>query len=271
MRVQTKKAFQKRVYKHFREHARDFPWRRTKDPYHILVSEIMLQQTQAGPRTVGKYQVFLEAFPTLRDLAKAPLSHVLTLWQGLGYNRRAKALRDTARIIVETHNGKIPHDQEKLEALPGVGPYTAAAIRAFAFNETAIVIETNIRTAFIHHFFKDGNEVHDKDIIPLVETVLDHKNPRDWYQALMDYGSMLKREKGNASRKSKHYVRQSPFRGSSRHIRGDIIKLLVNETKLTSSALAKRSNHDPKDVTQQLHRLVEEGLVARIGRTFVLT
>ena len=271
MSARTREAFRQRVYAHFHIHGRDFPWRMTRNPYEILVSEIMLQQTQAGPRTIGKYEAFLERFPTVDDLAAASLAEVLAVWQGLGYNRRAKALQESARAIVEQHDGMVPRTSAELEALPGVGPYTAAAVLAFAFNTPSIVLETNVRTAFIHDFFKEEGVVHDRDIIPLIEATLDRDNPRVWYQALMDYGASLKKEKGNASRRSKHYVKQTPFKGSSREVRGAIIRLLVQETKLSAHALATRSNHDIADITTQLTRLVAEGLVRKQGRSFVLT
>lgn len=269
-RAHAREAFRARVYQHFYAHGRCFPWRMTRNPYRILVSEIMLQQTQAGARTVGKYEAFLERFPTVHDLAAASLSEVLALWQGLGYNRRAKALRDSARDIVERHGGRVPRARADLEALPGVGPYTAAAVLVFAFNQPSVVLETNIRTAFIHDFFKEGGAVHDKDIIPLVEATLDRNNPRQWYQVLMDYGASLKKKKGNASRRSAHYAKQSPFKGSARQVRGSIIRLLVRETKLTARALAARGNYTTEEIAAQLARLTEEGLVTKEGKSFML-
>ncbi len=210
------------VYRHFDMSGRDFPWRRTTDPYRILVSEIMLQQTQTG-RTVEKYVEFIARFPNVGDLAQANATEVLAIWQGLGYNRRALALHRTARIIAAEFGGLVPREKSALMALPGIGAYTAAAIRAFAFNLPEVFIETNIRTAFIHEFFPDIEGVRDHDILPLVEATLDHAAPRRWYQALMDYGAMLK-QSGNPSRRSAHHHLQSPFKGSRREARGIILR-----------------------------------------------
>ncbi len=206
--------FKKTVWSYYKKNRRDFPWRQTRDPYKILVSEIMLQQTQT-PRVIFKYEEFITAFPTLESLAKAPLKKVLLLWQGLGYNRRAVNLQKATQIIISHHKGKFPRDYTSLIDLPGVGPATAGDIMAFAWNKPVVVIETNIRTVFIHSFFKDEKDVHDKDILPLIEKTLDTKKPRDWYYALMDYGTMLKKTQINPSRRSKHYSKQSPFKGSN--------------------------------------------------------
>ena len=150
------KNFRQQVWNHYRKNGRTYlPWRRTTDPYKILVSEIMLQQTQV-PRVIEKYEEFLKAFPNIRALSKAPLSDVLRLWNGMGYNRRAKFLREAAKIIVERHGGRVPRDAAALRKLPSIGPYTASAVRVFAFKEPDVLIETNIRAAFIHHFFPKG-------------------------------------------------------------------------------------------------------------------
>ena len=149
----TPKKFKDTVWKYYREHGRsDLPWRKTTDPYRILVSEVMLQQTQVE-RVIPYYTRFLKKFPTVRALAKAPLSQVLIAWQGLGYNRRAKMLHEAAKEVVRGHGGLFPRTALELEKLPGVGPYTAHAVAAFAYNEDGICIETNIRTAVTHHFF----------------------------------------------------------------------------------------------------------------------
>ncbi|HOO91646.1 MAG TPA: hypothetical protein PLA74_12550, partial [Syntrophales bacterium] len=177
--------FRETVYDYYRRHSRQFPWRETTDPYRILVSEIMLQQTQA-PRVLLKYEEFLQHFPDVSSLASAPLHDVLGAWQGLGYNRRALALKQSAQKIVAFHGGIIPRDEGSLVSLPGIGTATARAVRAFAFNEPVIFIETNIRAVFIHYFFSQEETVSDSDLRPLVEKTLDHDNPRRWYNALMD-------------------------------------------------------------------------------------
>ena len=176
--------FKKTVWAHYRKHRRDFPWRNTKDPYQILVSEIMLQQTQA-PRVIGFYDRFLKKFPTASVLANAPLSTVLSLWRGLGYNRRALMLKRATKTISDSG---MPRTRKELEELPGVGPATAGAVLAYAFQVSTPFIETNIRRTFIHEFFPRRKNVSDEEILPLVEKSLKNVNPREWYYALMDYG-----------------------------------------------------------------------------------
>jgi len=229
----------------------------------------MLQQTQAS-RVVLKYLEFLERFPDVTALSQASLRDVLALWQGLGYNRRAKALWETARILKHKHKGKLPPDTRELRVLPGIGPYTAAALAVFAFEEPAVVIETNIRTVYIHHFFVGRDGVSDQELKPVIEKTLDVESPRRWLEALMDYGAYLKRIKGNLSRKSKHYVRQTAFAGSDREIRGRIIKTLVERKRASRRALLTASCGSQYRISKQLARLVEEGLVKKERQLFTL-
>ena len=164
------------------------------------------------------YRNFLKRFPTVKSLAEAPLPEVLRAWQGLGYNRRAKMLHEAAKAIVVRHSARIPHGYAEVRNLPGVGEYTAKAVRTFAFNEPEVMIETNIRAIFIHHFFGDKEGVSDAELFPLIEATLDRKNPRVWYAALMDYGTHLKQTLPNPSRKRAHHLKQKPFKGSDREI-----------------------------------------------------
>lgn len=254
-------SFKKIVRTYYKVHSRTFPWRKTKNPYRILVSEVMLQQTQTG-RVVSYYKTFLKQFPTIQILAQASLREVLSAWQGLGYNRRAKALRETAQIIVEKYNGTVPSTRKELERLPGIGPYIAGAILSFAYNKPAVFVETNIRTVFIHFFFKGKNNVKDSDILPFVDQTLDKNNPREWYQALMDYGVMLKKNHLNPSRRSVHHTLQSTFEGSDRQIRGRILKMLINERKLRKNEITKKIKKSSKRVNKQLTQLVTEGFIA---------
>lgn len=222
-----------RIYSYYRSHKRLFPWRDTENTYHVYLSEVMLQQTQTG-RVREKFAEFLSVLPTWQALATAPLSAVLSLWQGLGYNRRAKFLHESAQRIVRDHEGTVPSDIETLESLPGIGPATARSIAAFAYNKPVVFIETNIRTVFIHEFFPGEREVSDADLLPFIEATLDRDNPRQWYYALMDYGVMLKQTLPNPSRRSKHHVVQSRFEGSDRQIRGACIRALT-QTLMPSS------------------------------------
>jgi A/G-specific adenine glycosylase len=182
----------------------------------------MLQQTQVQ-RVLPKFETFMRRFPTVESLAHAPLAAVLIEWQGLGYNRRAKFLHEAAKQIVERGE---PTTQQELESLPGVGRNTAAAIRAYVFNEPVAFVETNIRTVYIHEFFANAETVTDDEILELVRITCDIDNPREWYWALMDYGTYLKSQKLGSIRKSRSYKKQSTFKGSLREMRGKIIRLL---------------------------------------------
>jgi A/G-specific adenine glycosylase len=213
MTIQT---FRKLVLTYFEGHGRHtLPWRKTKNPYKILVSEIMLQQTQVE-RVLPYYHAWLEKFPTMQDLAAAPLAEVLRAWQGLGYNRRAKMLHDAAKEIVFNRGGKFPKTVPELESLPGVGHYTARAVAAFAYDQDVVMIETNIRTAVTHHFFTGHEKVSDQDILVLLEKSLPKGAARLWYAALMDYGSFLKSQGIRINSKAQSYTKQKKFEGSAR-------------------------------------------------------
>jgi A/G-specific adenine glycosylase len=252
--------FRKTVYHHWKHNRRDLPWRRTDNPYHIIVSEIMLQQTQVG-RVVTKYEEFITTFPDITSLAEAPLHTVLSVWQGLGYNRRALSLKKMAEAIVNLHDGKIPTDVKRLITLPGIGSATAHAICAFAFNQPVIFIETNIRTVFIHHFFSMEVEVKDSEIMPLVSQSIDRRNPRRWYNALMDYGASLKKGYPNPGRKSAHYKRQSPFKGSRRQVRGAVLSTLVETISISLDELCAVLPFDEDTIHLVLSQLEREELI----------
>jgi A/G-specific adenine glycosylase len=259
------------VWKYYKTHKRSFPWRDTTDPYAIMVSEVMLQQTQAD-RVVHKFIAFMQKFPTPQILAKAPLADVLSIWQGLGYNRRALNLKRSAEEIVSKHKGIVPDTLETLDALPGIGPYTAGAILAFAFNKPTVFIETNIRTVFIHHFFKKSRtKIPDKKLLPLIEQSMDKKHPRDYYSALMDYGSHLKSTIPNPSRKSTTHSTQPTFKGSHRELRGQILKYVLTHKKVSRGELEKHLMHrDTAEIRMTVVALKKEGLLTqRGGSTFI--
>jgi A/G-specific adenine glycosylase len=256
------KEFKAIIRNYYRHHGRhNLPWRKTKNPYHILVSEIMLQQTQVE-RVIPKYKVFLKKFPTFLSLAKAPVPSVLKAWQGLGYNRRALYLKSTAERVANEYAGKLPADREALEDLPGIGPNTAGAILAYAFNMPAIFIETNIRRIFIHFFFKNHKNVHDDAIRKLVAKTLDQKNPREWYSALMDYGTHLAAQVENPNRKSRHYVKQSKFEGSDRQLRGRILKIVLRGKKVSRQKIAKQLGEKMERVEKIYKNLIKEGFIS---------
>lgn len=252
-------AFRERVCSHYRDHGRhDLPWRTTHDPYAVLVSEVMLQQTQVA-RVVPYFEEWMERFPTPVALAAAPLEAVLRTWQGLGYNRRAIALVRAAEAIVAGHAGEVPSEREALLALPGVGPATAAGIRAFAFGQPGLYLETNVRAVFLHEFCADAEGVPDTALLPLLEETLDHEDPRTWYWALLDYGAHLKRTLPNPSRRSRHHTRQSPFEGSHRQLRARLLRTVMEMPGSTVDELAAGFGEDSARTGQALAELVDEG------------
>lgn len=253
------------VYAYYEQHGRDLPWRKTSDPYRILVAEVMLQQTQVD-RVVPRYVSFIQRFPDFASLASASSSDVLREWQGMGYNRRALSLQKAATGVIASHGGVLPQDKAALMKLPGVGSYSASAIRAFAFNLPDAFIETNIRTVFIHHFFPEEARVTDAEIMPIVEMAVDRDDPRRWYQALMDYGVMLKQQ-DNASRRSAHYRPQSGFKGSRRQARGEILRVLLNRGRLSTDDLQAGITEWNVLFEDALGAMVKEGVVKeREGR-----
>jgi len=263
-------SFKKKILKFFKEHGRHhLPWRQTQDPYKILVSEVMLQQTQVD-RVIPKYKAFLKAFPTVKRLSEAKLSQVLLHWSGLGYNRRARMLHEAAKKVVKENGGNFSTRIEALKELPGVGPYTAAAVVTFAYNQPVVMIETNIRSVFIHEFFKDRKEVNDKEIIKLIALSLPKRKSREWYAALMDYGAHLKKENPNPSRKSKHHVKQSMFKGSLRETRGKILKELLKKPQ-TLGLLIKEIQKPKIRVEKALEGLHKDGLIRKEKQRWCIT
>lgn len=263
--------FRGAVYGHYREFKRDLPWRKTRDPYQILVSEMMLQQTQVS-RVVSKFVEFVGRFPTARALASAPLGEVLETWAGLGYNRRAKMLWEAAKALVEKHSGILPSTYEGLRSLPGIGDYTASAILAFAFGTGRPLIETNVRAVIIRHFFPRKKDVSEHEILSLTDQTLDRENPRDWYAAFMDYGAHLKSSEGNHSRRSAHHgkVKKTAFKGSMRQIRGEVLKeVLARKGRANAAtvtrAVSKKLNVDVEKASDALDGLLRDGLLRKDG------
>jgi A/G-specific adenine glycosylase len=269
MAEQQVAEFRERVTSWYRANARTLPWRDTIDPYAILVSEIMLQQTQVD-RVIGKYATFLDLFPDFAALARARLQSVLNAWQGLGYNRRAISLKRCAEAVMENYDGVLPWSVEALQALPGIGPYTARAIGAFAFELPTVFIETNIRAVFIHHFFGEREGIRDTEILPLVAATLDNTSPRDWYNALMDYGVMLKKSHNNPTRRSAHHVRQAPFRGSNRELRSRILKALIATPRLTEDEVTTILGADAGKVRMNLAQMEKEGFLEKQRGRFAI-
>ena len=270
--------FKNKVLERGTELYRDLPWRNTFDPYGILLSEVMLQQTQVA-RVMGRWEQWLDTFPTFADLAAAPLPPVLELWQGMGYNRRALNLKRCAETVAGEYDGELPSDKKALLALPGIGPSTAAGVRVFAFREPDIYIETNVRAVFIHEFFAERDDVSDKELKPLVEaTYPQDESVRSWYYALLDYGAYLKKTHANPTRKSKHYVRQSKFEGSHRQKRAFLLRRVLEGAASTDELAAELASHEQSngrevptvhDVETILRELEKDGFIEYTGCTWL--
>ena len=276
--------FKNTVMEYYGEYGRhDLPWRKKQSPYHVAVSEIMLQQTQVD-RVIPFFNNWMKQFPNWKSLANAAQSDVLRAWKGLGYNSRALRLQKLSCEVTEVYGGRLPSDYDILLQLPGIGPYTAGAIRAFAFNEYTPLIETNIRRIFIHHFLNGESDVSDKEIFEIMNDIGTIENPREWYAALMDYGSTLpKIIKHNPNTQSKHYSKQSKFEGSDRQIRGQILDILLETKKLSKEKLfntlhnklssrGTRGILDPETARYQkiANQLEKENFIKQTKKTLIL-
>lgn len=280
--------FQKTVLNYFTTSGRGhLPWRNLPagrqgkiNPYNVWVSEVMLQQTQVD-RVIPFFNNWTQAFPDVQTLANASQIDVLQYWKGLGYNSRALRMKQCAQEIIEKYKGKFPTEKSMIEKLPGIGPYTAGAIVAFAYNQPTVIIETNIRRVFIHHFFQDSEKISDSEILALVEKTLPDTDFRTWYWALMDYGSYLGRtlniagKKYNPNVQSKHYNKQSKFIGSDRQIRGKILEILLQEknnvitiTKLKNN-IAELTTDDQR-IQKILDQLQAENFIIMQGNKIQL-
>ena len=293
------------------------PWRNTRDPYKILVSEIMLQQTQVT-RVIPKYEEFLKAFPTLEKLAKAPNKKLLKVWAGLGYWRRAKYLKEATKTIlaaratnsqtsprrrfgtVPAQRDKSPRAQtpksrrdfegrsfgislpERLETLPGVGPYTARALACFAFGNTEAFLDTNIRRVYLHFFFPKSKNVSDKKILKIAQRVIDSirlrqgfGETREWHYALFDYGATVLKDK-TINKRSKHYHKQSKFEDSFRSFRTKAVRFILEnpKNKVSRETLRaflkkelKNSSYTPREI---IASLLKDNLIKKSKAHFLL-
>ena len=184
-----RRAFVRRLLRWYRAHKRDLPWRRTSDPYRILVSEIMLQQTQVD-RVVPKYHEFLRRYPSISTLARASVGSVRETWYPLGYNIRPVRLHAIAREVVASHDGQIPDDRDALLRLKGIGPYTAGAIMAFAYRQSVPIVDTNVRRV-LQRVFYGRAKPRDSVLWRLAETLLPKRTVYDFNQGLMDLGATV--------------------------------------------------------------------------------
>jgi A/G-specific adenine glycosylase len=282
-------SFQKKIFQWWKTHKRDLPWRHTHDPYKILVSEVMLQQTQVS-RVTPKYPEFIKLYPKVTDLAKAPLADVIRIWKGMGYNRRALYLHKLAKIIVDQHNGQFPISEQLLSKLPGVGTYTARAIMVFAFGKNIAMVDTNIRKIITHYFFNDTPR-KPSDIQRVADQLLPAGKSWHWHQALMDYGALVMSKMNRSKRRdaqsgasqalmdygalalqiprithNSSRVPQKPFKESDRYLRGRIIDVLregecgeKNLVRIISHMTARTS----KKVKTVINVLEQEGLLIK--------
>lgn len=272
--------FYNTVMEYYGEYGRhELPWRKKPTPYRVAVSEIMLQQTQVD-RVVPFFNNWMKQFPSWRALSRAPQSEVLKHWKGLGYNSRALRLQKLAQVVSNDYAGRLPSNFEELKKLPGIGSYTAGAIRAFAFDQYTPLIETNIRRIFIHHFFEGQGDIDDKQIFEIMDDMGEIDNSREWYAALMDYGSTLpKMIKHNPNKQSKHYTKQSKFEGSDRQIRGKILDILLQSKnhKISQQKLFAQLCHPGLDPESQKLRyqkicdqLEKENFISQTKKTLSL-
>ena len=264
----TTDDFQELIWTKGRELYREMPWRKDTRPYYVLVSELMLQQTQVD-RVVPKFNAFIDRFPDEASLADAPLADVLTLWSGLGYNRRAKFLHESAKKIVSDFEGQFPVSYADILSLPGVGPGTAGAITVYAFNRPVPFIETNVRTVYFHHYFADGEKVSDEQLKKVVAETIDFEHPREFYWALMDYGTWLKKNGAGRITQSKHYKKQAPLKGSLREMRGLIVKRLATGDIPRTDLQQDYANDERFE--QAVGGLIDDGLVMETNAILHLT
>ena len=267
LRSSTVAAFQAMVFDYYRDYGRDFPWRRSATPYQILVSEFMLQQTQA-PRVVDHFERFLGVFPELEDLAKAPRKRVISHWQGLGYNRRAINLHETAKRVLVECSGRVPRDPAVLREYPGIGAYTSCSIPVFAYGASEVLIETNIRAVVIYYFQRGVARVSEEDIRDFVTRILPDHDTDCWYNALMDLGTLLKKEQPSLHGRSALYARQSQFKGSRRELRGNLLRLCSDEDGMTPAALSRQLERPKELILSVLQDLEQEGFIQKQGRRY---
>lgn len=276
MNAYQSQSLRRKIRGWYHRHAPRLPWRETANPYHIFISEVMLQQTQIS-RVLIKYPEFIKTFPTIQSLARAPLSCILSAWHGMGYNRRGLYLQQSAQIILREHKGNIPKDISALDMLPGIGSYSAGAIACFAYGICEPFIETNIRRVIIHEFFPRKKKVPDAEILQTLRDTQPLRKQREWYWALMDYGREGLKNVPNANRRSIHYVKQSKFEGSPRYVRAKIISYLLENKKATAEELhaslkenAHLSHLSESTMKNALTALEKEKLVTKSGVFFLI-
>jgi A/G-specific adenine glycosylase len=258
---------QARILTWYAANGRDLPWRRTTDPYAVLVSEIMLQQTQV-PRVIPKFAAFLERFPSFEDLAAATLAEVLSLWSGLGYNNRALRLWQCALVLRDRRAGgdaatrlALPATVDQLDELPGVGPYTARAVMVFAHNADVAAVDANVRRVLIHELGL-ASDTGSARLQAVAEALLPRGRSRDWHNALMDYGSEVLTSRTTGVRP---LTTQSPFAGSRRDYRARVLRLLLDRSPRRRDELSAELDLAADATDEIVALLARDGLVRVIG------
>lgn len=258
--------FQNEVLTFYKHNKRKMAWRDISNPYKIFVSEMMLQQTQVE-RVKIKYAEFIKKFPTIQSVAQAEKTEILITWQGLGYNRRALFIKRSCEEIILNHNGKFPKDFITLQILPGIGPSTAGAICAFAYNQPVTFIETNVRAVILHFFFKNKEKISDKEVFTVLGKVTPKTiSSRDWYYALYDYGTFLKKtigkkKKTELHKQSKHYNKQSKFEGSFRQKRSNVLKLKLAQPDISEIEIISQLKITEQELDDVLFSLDKDGMI----------
>lgn len=257
--------FQSYIFFWWETHKRDLPWRHTSDPYSVLVSEIMLQQTQVS-RVVDKYTQFLHVFPDIHTLADASKAEVIRLWKGLGYNRRALYLKRAAEVLWTSYEGQFPQSEDVLRTLPGIGKYTARAVLVFSFRRDVAMVDTNIRN-IITDFFYDGIRQKESVIEQKASELVPPGKSWEWHQALMDYGALeLSKRRKISARIIRKTTMPIPFRGTQRFLRGRILDLIREEPmsqKRLITLITKTYGKNTDKIHTAISDMVREGLLTR--------
>ncbi|HVQ00922.1 MAG TPA: Fe-S cluster assembly protein HesB [Candidatus Thermoplasmatota archaeon] len=260
----TISKFQRKVWAFYRTHRRRLPWRTTHDPYKILVSELMLQQTQVS-RVITFYNKWIQQWPTIQDLAHASRREVLQAWMGLGYNTRALRLQQAAKTIVGDYQGDVVQAMRQYQEIPGVGRYTSQAVLIFATNADLVTVDTNIRRIFIHEFGLP-KDISERNLWDLALRCLPTGRSRDWHNALMDYGAL---HDTALTTGVKPKTRQGRFEGSNRQLRAQVIRLLLQQDR-SFTELQKRLDVPKVKLQHILATLIEEDFISRKKNRYLL-